>query len=67
MKIRVIRNFDCYIAGQEFEDWPAGMSEILIQRGFIEDAGPAPSVETAEAAESSERAATDRRPPRRKQ
>lgn len=46
MKIRVIRSFDSYEAGQVFEDWPSGMSEILIQRGLIEE-----FVETADASE----------------
>jgi hypothetical protein len=43
MKIRVLQNFDCYEAGQVFEDWPGGMCDILIRRGLIEE------VETAEA------------------
>lgn len=55
MKIRVIRNYDAYEAGQVFEDWPSGMCEILIQRGLIEE-----FVETADAdADSLERATAD--------
>ena len=55
MKIRVIRSFDSYEAGQVFEDWPSGMSEILIQRGLIEEV-----VETADAGDDFlERAAAD--------
>lgn len=55
MKIRVIRNYDAYEAGQVFEDWPSGMCEILIQRGLIEE-----FVETADVdTESLERATSD--------
>ena len=43
LKIRVLQNFDCYEAGQVFEDWPAGMCDLLVRRGLIEQ------VETAEA------------------
>jgi len=43
LKIRVLQNFDCYEAGQVFEDWPGGMCDLLIRRGLIEE------VETAEA------------------
>lgn len=51
MKIRVLQNFDCYERGQVFEDWAAGMCDILIRRGLVEE------VETAEAAtETVERA-----------
>jgi hypothetical protein len=55
MKIRIVRNFDAYEAGQIFEEWPGGMCEILIQRGLIEE-----FVETADAEpETLERAAID--------
>lgn len=62
MKIRVLQNFDCYEAGQVFEDWPGGMCELLIGRGLIEEFKEAkeppaveaavvePAVETADAA-----------------
>lgn len=43
MKITVLQNFDCYEKGQVFEDWPAGMCDLLIRRGLIKE------VETAEA------------------
>jgi hypothetical protein len=43
LKIRVLQNFDCYEKGQVFQDWPAGMCDLLIRRGLIEE------VETAEA------------------
>lgn len=36
MKIRVLQGFSAYEPGQVFEDWPAGMCEILIARGLIE-------------------------------
>jgi hypothetical protein len=55
MKIRIVRSYDSYEAGQVFEDWPSGMCEILIQRGLIEE-----FVETADAdTETLERAAID--------
>lgn len=43
LKIRILQNFDCYEKGQVFEDWAAGMCDLLIRRGLIEE------VETAEA------------------
>lgn len=46
MKIRVVRGFGVYEAGQVFEDWPAGMCDILIGRGLIEKVEPV--VERAE-------------------
>jgi hypothetical protein len=57
MTIRVLRGFDCYEPGQVFADWPAGMCEILIARGLIEEVKPVvversieePEVEQAEA------------------
>lgn len=39
----MLQNFDCYEQGQVFQDWPAGMCDLLIRRGLIEE------VETAEA------------------
>jgi len=51
LKIRILQNFDCYEKGQVFDDWAAGMCDIFIRRGLIEE------VETAEAAtEAVERA-----------
>ena len=35
MKIQVLVGFDAYEPGQVFDDWPAGMCEILIARGLI--------------------------------
>jgi len=57
MRIRIVRGFDAYEPGQVFEDWPAGMCELLIARGLIEEATDKvversidePEVETAEA------------------
>ena len=37
MKIRVLMGFRDYEPGQVFEDWPAGMCEVLIARGLIEE------------------------------
>lgn len=45
MKIRVIRGFDCYEPGQVFDEWPAGMCELLIARGLIEEVDDGPVVE----------------------
>lgn len=59
MRIRVLQGFDCYEPGQVFDEWPAGMCEILIARGLIEEvkkerpvverSDVEPEVETAEA------------------
>lgn len=35
MRIRVLRNFASYKAGQEF-DWGDGMARVMIARGLIE-------------------------------
>jgi hypothetical protein len=52
LKIRVLQNFDCYEKGQVFEDWAAGMCDILIRRGLIEEVETAEAVpETVERAE----------------
>ena len=52
MKIRVLQNFDCYEKGQVFEDWPAGMCDLLIRRGLVEQVEtaelPEPQVERAD-------------------
>lgn len=54
MKIRVLQHFDCYEKGQVFEDWPAGMCDLLIKRGLIEEVetaeAPRPEVERADVA-----------------
>jgi hypothetical protein len=54
VKIRILHNFYAYEKGQVFEDWPSGMCETLIQRGFIEEV-----IETAEAPAEVERAAVE--------
>lgn len=38
MKIRILMGFRDYEPGQVFDDWPAGMCEVLISRGLIEEA-----------------------------
>lgn len=53
MKVRVLQNFNCYEAGQVFDDWPAGMCDILIGRGLIEEVK---EVETAAVEPEVERA-----------
>jgi hypothetical protein len=35
MRIRVVRNFSTYKAGQEF-DWSEGMAKVMVARGLIE-------------------------------
>lgn len=66
MKIRVIQNFNCYETGQVFDDWPAGMCDILIGRGLIEEVKEAPAVETAAVEAETERAdAGHRKAPRK--
>lgn len=57
MKIRVLQGYDCYEPGQVFDDWPAGMCEILIARGLIEEVkGDAPVVERSDDEPEVERA-----------
>jgi hypothetical protein len=52
LKIRILQSFSCYEKGQVFEDWAAGMCDILIRRGVIEEVETAESVpETVERAE----------------
>jgi len=52
LKIRVLQNFDCYEKGQVFENWPAGMCDLLVRRGLIEQVETAESVpETIERAD----------------
>lgn len=63
MKIRILHNFYAYEKGQVFEDWPSGMCETLIQRGFIEEVK---EVETAEAPADVERAAVEHKHGRKK-
>ncbi len=43
MKIKVLRGFSGYEAGQVFEDWPAGMCEGLIAMGAIEEVKDPPA------------------------
>jgi hypothetical protein len=35
MRIRIVRNFANYKAGQEF-DWAEGMARVMVARGLIE-------------------------------
>ena len=44
MKIRILQGFDSYERGQVFPDWPAGMCDILIGRGMIEEVKDEPVV-----------------------
>lgn len=48
VKIRVLRGFEGYEAGQVFEDWPSGMCEGLIAMGAIEEVKDAPQAEPKE-------------------
>lgn len=61
MKIRVVKAFQAYKRGQEF-DWPDGVARIFVARGFVEEvrdeaAAVEPDVETA---------SLDRRPRKRR-
>ena len=63
MKIRVLMGFDSYEPGQVFEEWPAGMCEILIARGLIEEVkDQAPVVERGDDEPEVERADASPRP-----
>lgn len=63
MKIRVLMGFDSYEPGQVFEEWPAGMCEILIARGLIEEVkDQAPVVERSDDEPEVERADASPRP-----
>lgn len=62
MKIRVLRGFDCYEPGQIFDEWPAGMCEILIARGLIEAVGETQTVERSVEETEVERAEDSPRP-----
>lgn len=64
MKIRVLRNFDCYESGQVFDEWPDGMCELLIYRGLIEEVR---ELETADADAEVERAEVSWKPKKKKQ
>jgi hypothetical protein len=47
MRIRIVRNFANYKAGQEF-DWADGMARVFVARGMIEPIiDPEPEVEEA--------------------
>ena len=66
MKIRVLVDFDAYLAGSEFE-WDRGLAEILIQRGLIEEIKDEPLLETAaEVAVADERAEISHKQGRKK-
>jgi hypothetical protein len=62
MKIRVVRAFQAYKRGQEF-DWPDGVARIFVARGFVE---PASEDETAAVEPEVEHAAIDRKPRKRR-
>lgn len=54
MKIRVVKGFNGYTPGQEF-DWSDGFARILVARGLVEPVREA-TVERAVTEERSERA-----------
>ena len=58
MKIRILKSFAGYRAGQEFE-WADGMARIYLGRGMVEEvrADASPVVEEAAVEEKVERAA----------
>lgn len=60
MKIRIVRAFQSYKRGQEF-DWPDGVAKIFVARGFAEE------VETATVEEDQvERATAEYRPKKKR-
>lgn len=68
MKIRVVRSFGAYKAGQVFE-WGDGMARIFQGRGLIvpvDDEKPEERIETAAVEHRTERAVIDQKP-RKKQ
>lgn len=64
MKIRILKNFSTYKAGQEF-DWAEGMARVMVARGLIEPVVPHP-VEVEEAVQPSPRLERAIEPHRRK-
>ena len=66
MKIRVLQNFNVYEAGQVFDDWPAGMCEVLIGRGLIEQVKEPAVVERAQEVVAVETAAVEIKAAKRK-
>lgn len=62
MKIRVLKAFAGYRAGQEF-DWGDGMVRVLMARGLVEQVES--SVEAAAVEERSERAEISHHPRKR--
>lgn len=66
MKVRVLVDFEAYIAGSVF-DWDRGMAELLIQRGLIEEVKDDSPLETAtESSVADERAMIDHKQGRKK-
>lgn len=61
MKIRIVKAFQAYKRGQEF-DWPDGVARIFAARGFVEE------VETAAVGEPDqvERASEDYKPKKKR-
>jgi hypothetical protein len=64
MRIRVVKSFGGYKAGQVF-DWGDGMARILVGRGVIEEVREQP-VEAAAVERRAERASIDSQPTRRR-
>lgn len=65
MRVRVLVDFDAYLAGSEFT-WDRGFAELLIQRGLIEEVKD-DALETATAvAEADERAVIEHKQGRKK-
>jgi hypothetical protein len=64
MRVRVLKAFQCYKRGQEF-DWPDGMARIFAARGMVEEI----KEQRAEAAvieDDVERAVADDKPRKRR-
>lgn len=64
MKIRVLKSFNGYKAGQTF-DWGDGIARIFVARGMVAPVTEERAVETATVEERTERAAIEQKPRRR--
>jgi hypothetical protein len=61
MKIRIVKAFQAYKRGQEF-DWPDGVARIFAARGFVEEVETA----TADEPEQVERATQEYKPKKKR-
>jgi hypothetical protein len=64
MRVRVLKSFGGYKAGQTF-DWGDGIARIYVARGMVAPVTEERVVETATVEERTERAAIEQKPRRR--